>query len=133
MAPSPSPFRALERSRNPAERRDVASVAVEVPPEFEIYARSPDLTEQTLAEAMSALRHLGDGVWNLIQVLEGSLLVRLDAAAAGGPVLLSPGRAAAIPPGTRYYLRFVDPGRCYIEFHVRKEKLEGGRFPAGRC
>jgi hypothetical protein len=132
MAPSPSSFRAPERNRNTAERQDVASVAAEVPPEFEIYARSPDLTEQTLAEAMSTLRVIGDRVWNLVQVLEGSLLLRLEAA-AGGPILLSSGGAAAISPGTRYYLRFVDPGRCYIEFHVRKEILEGGRFPAGHC
>lgn len=131
MAPSLSPFRSAERLRNSAGRQDAASLAAEIPPDFELYARSAELTEQTLAEAMSTLRLVGTGVWNLIQVLEGSLLVRVEAA-TGGVVLVPPGGAAAIPPGTRYDLRFIGVGRCFVEFHVRKD-TRADRFPAGHC
>lgn len=88
----------------------------ELPTGLVAYARSPDFTPETLPAKLQAAHSTKAGTWGLLQVLEGTVLYRLEPPHADER-LASAGDHVVIESGILHRVAFVEPGRFYVEFY----------------
>lgn len=87
-----------------------------MPPGFTAYARSPDFTPETLPANLQTAHTTKAGTWALLHVLEGKVLYELEPPRIGQS-LISAGGQVVIEAEVSHHVRFVEPGRLFIEFY----------------
>jgi hypothetical protein len=102
----------------------------DLPASVELYARTPDLTHLTAPAEFTSDRILGEGVWSVLRVLDGVLLLHLGANRL--PLRVRAGATAFIEPEVSHRFHFEGPTRFFIEFHLPKSRLRAN-MPSGRC
>lgn len=105
-------------------------LAAKLPPEVEIYARTPDFTHLTIPAELTASHALGEGVWGLLRVLEGTL--RLSLGSVPMPLTIGAGQSAVIEPERTHRVAAPGPVRFFIEFHIAKDTIRP-TIPSGTC
>jgi len=102
------------------DRLGLNAIPSELPCGTELYARTPDFTPDTLPGELRCAHATEDGVWGVIQVVEGTLLYRLEAPLTA-EVSARAGSSVVIEPQTLHSMEFLTPGRFFIEFHLMKQ------------
>lgn len=87
-----------------------------LPPDVRPYKRTPEFTEQTVPAGLLGRHDTAEGVWGLIQVVEGELLYRILE-----PEIeehrLRPDSPGVVEPRVAHQVEIVGPVRFYVEFH----------------
>lgn len=79
------------------------------------YRSSPVFTEITLPSALRSEHSTKEGVWAVIEVLEGELLyAEID---PPSEQLLTPGKPAVVSPQVRHYVTAIGHLRMRIDFY----------------
>ena len=87
-----------------------------LPEGLEAYGRSIDFTADNLPLKLQRTHTTRPGTWGLIHVLEGRIHFELEAPFAG-KVFAERGDTIVIKPQIPHHVRFVEPGRFFVEFH----------------
>jgi hemoglobin len=90
---------------------------------LEAYGRSIDFTADNLPLKLQRAHTTRPGTWGLIHVLEGRLHFELEAPLSG-EVFAERDDTIVIKPQAPHHVRFVEPGRFYVEFY----RLAGTTF-----
>jgi tellurite resistance-related uncharacterized protein len=102
----------------------------ELPSGLEIYARTPDFTHLTVPAELTTDHALAEGVWGVLRVLEGTLLLRLADRLSSRTV--GAGEAITIEPELSHCVQLSGPTRFFIEFHISSDRVRAN-IPTGSC
>ena len=92
-------------------------IASKLPPGLTCYRRTPELTRNTVPEALLAAHKVKAGVWGLLRVLHGHVRYCLDDKAPES-ALIGPGGTAVIEPRMPHHVELLDADSTFlIEFH----------------
>lgn len=86
-----------------------------MPERAEVYGRTADFEEGTVAAGLLHAHATKAGVWGRLWVESGALWLCFEPPLAI-EVLAEPGSPAAIPPQLRHHVRLVGPVRFHVEF-----------------
>lgn len=79
------------------------------------YGSSPVFDENSLPDALRCEHRTKAGTWGLLRVLEGE--VRLAFRDASGPLRVTVGHPAMIPPEAPHHVEVDGPMRMQVEFY----------------
>lgn len=97
----------------------MSKIPKNLPQGFEAYSRSPEFTHETLPVKLQAAHTTKAGTWALLHVLEGKMLYQLEAP-NNESLLIAAGEQAVIEEAVSHSVKFIEPGRVYIEFYRLK-------------
>lgn len=80
------------------------------------YARSPEFNSENLPAKLQAGHATKAGTWGVLHVLEGTLIYRLEPPRQEQR-LVKAGETVVIESEVAHHVRFVEPGRMFIEFY----------------
>jgi tellurite resistance-related uncharacterized protein len=91
--------------------------AAVLPEGLDAYKRTPVFTEATVPAGLLRDHRTKEGVWGLIQVVEGELLYRIDdRRRAYREYRVAPGTPGVVEPGVLHRVEPRGPVRFYVEF-----------------
>jgi tellurite resistance-related uncharacterized protein len=96
----------------------------ELPAGREAYGRSPDFTPDNLPARLQTAHSTKAGTWGLLHVLEGKILYQLEAPFEGNQ-LAAAGEKIVIASQVPHHVKFVEPGRFFVEFYRSPELTRG--------
>lgn len=99
-------------TRNPPIETEAGPAPASTP-----YRTTPVFDEDTLPAALRSEHSTKDGVWGLIRVLDGRLMLHFADGAAGQ--LLEPGRPGLVAPQQVHHVEPMGPMRMQVEFYDR--------------
>lgn len=94
----------------------MSDIPQKLPAGFAAYARSPDFTPETLPVKLQTAHTTKAGTWALLHVLEGKVMYELEPPREGHK-LVGAGEHVVIEAEVFHHVRFVEPGRCFVEFY----------------
>ncbi len=114
-----------------ATKRDRSqSLLPGLPAGLELYARTPDFTDLTIPAELTDGHALGEGVWGVLRVLDGTLLYIAENQPL--PLSLGAGDAVAIEPELGHRLQPSGHARFFIEFHSPSDRIRA-KIQTGSC
>lgn len=87
------------------------------------YKTTPVFDEDSLPPPIRNEHRTKPGVWGLLRVLEGQ--VHLVFEGQDEPLVITPERAAMIPPETTHHVETIGPMRMQVEFYHEPPNLTG--------